>query len=110
MTKQEVLDALESLKDLTNHTGKQSIDGIKAGITMNLLDRDAAIVPSEPEVKPEEEPQEKPFVSGGRFAEKEPEGGNNDQEEQEAEEGQKLEEHKTKTKVKSVPHGTKKKK
>ena len=32
MTKQQILDALEGLKDLTNDSGKREIDAVKAGI------------------------------------------------------------------------------
>ncbi len=32
MTKQEVLDALEALKEMTNDSGKQALDAIKAGV------------------------------------------------------------------------------
>ncbi len=32
MTKEEILNALEGLKDFVNHVGKQSIDSIKAGV------------------------------------------------------------------------------
>lgn len=33
MTKQEILDSLEGLKDYVNDTGKRSIDGIKAAVS-----------------------------------------------------------------------------
>lgn len=84
MTKQEILDGLEGLKDMVNHVGKQTIDALKAGVS-GLEESAAVICPevygtSEKEVVPEPQ-EEKPFVSGGRFAEK-----------------------------KTVPHGTKKKK
>lgn len=39
MTKQEILDALEALKDSTNENGKKSIGGIKAAILQNLSER-----------------------------------------------------------------------
>lgn len=32
MTKQEILDGLEGLKDLVNHIGKSQIDALKAGV------------------------------------------------------------------------------
>lgn len=32
MTKQEILDALESMKEMTNDSGKRSLDAIKAGV------------------------------------------------------------------------------
>lgn len=80
MTKQEILDGLEGLKDMVNHVGKQAIDAIKAGVMgLQVVDPIAPIVvEGEPEVHV---PKEEAFVSGGRFAEKKP-----------------------------VPHGTKKKK
>ncbi len=49
MTKQEILDALEGLKDSTNHAGKQSIDGIKAGVRALLEPGpDIAVKPTPP--------------------------------------------------------------
>lgn len=48
MTKIEILDALESVKDLTNHSGKQTIDMVKAAITRDLSERlDAPIPPKD---------------------------------------------------------------
>ncbi len=69
MTKQEILDALEGLKDFVNSAGKQSIDGIKAAIRQNLSER--LELPLEtveaPELmvkapKVEEEPPQEEFV------------------------------------------------
>lgn len=58
MTKQEILDALDLLRDLTGHEGKPLVDSIKEGVNMNLLDRDDAIEPAaeEPEVEHSKKP------------------------------------------------------
>ena len=77
MTKQEILEALEALKDHTNHEGKQAIDGIKAGVLI-LQESETSTpapeggTPVNPETASEERTEEQPhkFVSGGRFAEK----------------------------------------
>ena len=74
MTKQEVLEALEALKDHTNHEGKQAIDGIKAGVMQFMeLPLQQPVPDQTPPPQPKEEPTEdapEEFVSGGRFAEK----------------------------------------
>lgn len=58
MTKQEILDSLEGLKDLTNDSGKRTIDGIKAAV-MGLLE--PGHTKKEVEQKPEPEIKEEPF-------------------------------------------------
>lgn len=61
MTKQEILDGLEALKDSTNNAGKLSIDGIKAAIfawpeAPPLQPEGLPEAPPEPEVR-EPEPE-----------------------------------------------------
>lgn len=57
MTKQEILNALEALKDFVNHEGQQAIDGIKAGVLE--LRESAAITEVPPGIPKEEEPDMK---------------------------------------------------
>lgn len=53
MTKQEILDSLEGLKDYVNDTGKRSIDGIKAAVSaLQESPPPEVIEPPKEEVKP----------------------------------------------------------
>lgn len=60
MTKQQILDTLESLKELTNDTGKQTIDSVKASI--HALQEPEPVVEKPQEIPPPvSEPQSKVF-------------------------------------------------
>lgn len=64
MTKQQILDTLESLKELTNDTGKQTIDSVKASIHVLQEPEPAPPVPVPEEAPlpaPEPEPPSKVF-------------------------------------------------
>lgn len=46
MNKQQILEALEGLKELTNDSGKRTVDAVKAGIA--FLQEEAQIAQPEP--------------------------------------------------------------
>jgi hypothetical protein len=60
MTKQEILDVLEALKELTNDTGKQTIDSVKAAV--QFLREPVPIEEKPPVPEPEPEPEIPPKV------------------------------------------------
>lgn len=56
MNKQQILEALEGLKELTNDSGKRTIDAVKAGIA--FLQEEHSVEPEPPRrFEPEPEPQ-----------------------------------------------------
>lgn len=57
MTKQEILDGLEGLKELTNTNGKITIDALKAGIS-GLEEPTPKPLPKVEEKEPDQEPEE----------------------------------------------------
>lgn len=83
MTKQQILDTLEALKELTNDTGKQTIDSVKASIHHLHEQPPITLVPivappppktEEPKPKPEQEPKPKVFKPLNVATKKKPKG------------------------------------
>ncbi len=56
MTKLDIFNALESLKDYVNQAGKETLDGIKAAV-MLLEERGPAVSESLPEQRPPDIPE-----------------------------------------------------
>lgn len=58
MNKQQILEALEGLKELTNDNGKRTIDAVKAGI--HFLQEEAQVAQPEPPRRFEPVPEPAP--------------------------------------------------
>lgn len=61
MNKQQILEALEGLKELTNDSGKRTVDAVKAGIAFLQEDIAKESVPQEPPW-PHSTPEQKAFI------------------------------------------------
>lgn len=66
MTKQEILNGLEGLKDMVNYNGRAAIDALKVAV-MGLMELPPIqpVPPQTPPPQPEEKPKPKKIVPHG---------------------------------------------